>query len=72
MVWKFFNFKITTKDDLNLASMIEKNNISNTIKVGSGFDVHEFEEGHFIKLFGIKVPFNKGLKGIPMLTDFIH
>ena len=32
--------------------MIEKNNISNTIKVGSGFDVHEFE-GSLYKALGL-------------------
>jgi len=59
----FINFKITTKDDLEIATMIEGKKYNQIVKVGSGFDVHEFEEGNSIKLFGIKVPFNKKLKG---------
>ena len=59
----FINFKITTKDDLKLANMIEGEKKYNVIKVGSGFDVHEFEDGKSIILFGVKLPFNKKLKG---------
>ena len=51
------------KDDLKIANMIEGEKNNNFIKVGSGFDVHEFEDGKSIKLFGVKLPFNKKLKG---------
>ena len=37
------NFKITTKDDLKLANKVEKTMNKQIIKVGNGFDVHEFE-----------------------------
>ena len=57
------NFKITTKDDLKLANKVEKTMNKQIIKVGNGFDVHEFESGDYLILFGIKVPFNKKLKG---------
>ena len=57
------NFKITTKDDLQLANMIDGGKNNQVTKVGSGFDVHEFEDGDSIKLFGIKMQFNKKLKG---------
>ena len=60
---EFVNFKITTKDDLQLANMIVSEKSNQVTKVGSGFDVHEFEDGDSIKLFGIKLPFNKKLKG---------
>lgn len=60
---EFVNFKITTKDDLQLANMIVSEKSNQVTKVGSGFDVHEFEDGNSIKLFGINVPFNKKLKG---------
>lgn len=60
---KFINFKITTKDDLEVANMIEGKRSNQVIRVGSGFDVHEFEKGDAIKLFGITIPFNKKLKG---------
>ncbi len=43
--------------------MIDGGKNNQVTKVGSGFDVHEFEYGDSIKLFGIKLPFNKKLKG---------
>lgn len=52
------NYKITTIDDLEKA----RSSMSET-RTGSGFDVHQFEEGEFITLCGIKIPFNKKLKG---------
>ena len=33
------------------------------LKVGNGFDVHKLINGKFIKLLGIKIPFNKKLEG---------
>jgi 2-C-methyl-D-erythritol 4-phosphate cytidylyltransferase/2-C-methyl-D-erythritol 2,4-cyclodiphosphate synthase len=60
---EFINFKITSKDDLEVANMIEGKRSNQVIRVGSGFDVHEFEKGDAIKLFGITIPFNKKLKG---------
>ena len=35
----------------------------NEIRVGTGFDVHRFKKGKFLKLFGIKIPFDKSLEG---------
>lgn len=32
------------------------------IRTGLGFDVHAFEEGDYVMLNGVKIPFNKGLK----------
>ena len=58
------NLKITTKNDLKFAEMVENHsNINSITKVGSGFDVHEFESGDHLILFGVKVPFDKKLKG---------
>ena len=43
--------------------MIEsKTNISE-VKVGNGFDVHKLVNGKFLKLLGVKIPFNKTLEG---------
>lgn len=33
------------------------------IRIGLGYDVHPFEEGRELFLGGIKIPFDKGLKG---------
>lgn len=32
-------------------------------RIGSGFDVHVFEEGRDLILGGVKIPYEKGLKG---------
>lgn len=55
------NYKITTIEDLKMAEM--ELNKSKQYRVGSGFDVHQFEEGDGVILCGIKIPFNKKLKG---------
>ena len=33
------------------------------IRLGNGFDVHAFEEGDFVVLCGVRIPFEKGLSG---------
>ena len=45
------NIKVTYQDDLP------------TYKVGIGFDVHPFEKGDGVILGGVKIPFDKKLKG---------
>ena len=57
------NFKITTKEDLELAKMITKNIKLSDIRVGSGFDVHKFKKGDELILLGLKIPFDKSLEG---------
>lgn len=60
------NIKITRPGDLELAaqySAMTENTMAPAIpRIGSGFDVHAFEEGHFITLCGIRIPHTKGLK----------
>ena len=58
------NIKITTKEDLVMANKLNDNSKKLIdVRVGHGFDVHEFENGSKIILFGIKIPFDKKLKG---------
>ena len=45
------NVKVTYREDLP------------QYKIGVGFDVHPFEEGNFVILGGVKIPFSKKLKG---------
>jgi 2-C-methyl-D-erythritol 4-phosphate cytidylyltransferase / 2-C-methyl-D-erythritol 2,4-cyclodiphosphate synthase len=55
------NVKITTKDDW----LMQKNKYESnyTICVGQGYDVHKLIPGKYIKLFGVKIPFNFSLLG---------
>ncbi|PPR78504.1 MAG: Bifunctional enzyme IspD/IspF [Alphaproteobacteria bacterium MarineAlpha2_Bin1] len=56
------NFKITTKSDLEKANMMTRKNDSN-LRIGQGFDVHQFTSGSFVKLGGVVIPFSKTLLG---------
>jgi 2-C-methyl-D-erythritol 2,4-cyclodiphosphate synthase len=42
------------------------------IRVGLGFDVHQFEDGNEIILGGISIPFNKKLKGHSDADVLLH
>lgn len=56
------NFKITRKEDMELA----QNFIKTVTRVGNGFDVHAFDEeqdAQAVRLCGIDVPHDKKLKG---------
>ena len=71
------NYKITVHDDLDRFKM-ESENMSSS-RVGIGFDVHKFGEGHNIRIFGIDIPFNKRLVGhsdadvgLHAITDAIY
>jgi 2-C-methyl-D-erythritol 4-phosphate cytidylyltransferase/2-C-methyl-D-erythritol 2,4-cyclodiphosphate synthase len=71
------NYKITTYDDLDRFKMDSENMSSS--RVGIGFDVHRFGEGHNIRIFGIDIPFNKTLVGhsdadvgLHAITDAIY
>ena len=57
------NLKITTRDDLSMASKLLHNKTET--RVGNGFDVHAFS-GHpskSIRLCGVDIPFDKSLSG---------
>ncbi|UTW54016.1 bifunctional 2-C-methyl-D-erythritol 4-phosphate cytidylyltransferase/2-C-methyl-D-erythritol 2,4-cyclodiphosphate synthase [Kordiimonas sp. SCSIO 12610] len=56
------NFKITTPDDIQKAEKTIMSTL-NDIRVGSGFDVHRFEDGDKVTLCGVDIPFNQKLKG---------
>jgi len=71
------NYKITIYDDLDRFKMENENMFSS--RVGIGFDVHKFGEGHNIRIFGIDIPFNKTLVGhsdadvgLHAITDAIY
>ena len=54
------NFKVTAEDDFARA---ERMLGAGDIRVGSGFDVHRFDEGNAVMLCGIKINFDKSLAG---------
>lgn len=74
------NMKITTAEDLVMADMIASGGVAlPDVRVGSGFDVHAFEDGDHVTLCGVKIPHDKGLKahsdgdaGLHALTDALY
>ena len=60
------NFKITTQEDLHRAEkilMTGNTEISGSVHVGSGFDVHRFVEGDHVTICGVVIPHDRGLAG---------
>ncbi len=53
------NIKITTKDDIQKVTT----QMLSDIRSGLGFDVHAFADNRDMWLGGVKIPFDKGLKG---------
>ncbi|MDD7035360.1 MAG: 2-C-methyl-D-erythritol 2,4-cyclodiphosphate synthase [Firmicutes bacterium] len=58
---EYGNIKITTKEDLPMEN-----------RIGTGFDVHAFEEGRRLVLGGVEIPYNRGLKGHSDADVLIH
>ncbi|WP_273756707.1 bifunctional 2-C-methyl-D-erythritol 4-phosphate cytidylyltransferase/2-C-methyl-D-erythritol 2,4-cyclodiphosphate synthase [Bartonella sp. MM73XJBT] len=59
------NIKITWHEDFDTAHFYlqKKMQIFPDIRTGNGYDVHAFEEGTFLVLCGVKIPFHKKLNG---------
>lgn len=55
------NIKITTKEDLPMEN-----------RIGTGFDVHRFEEGRKLFLGGVEIPHDRGLKGHSDADVLLH
>lgn len=55
------NIKITTMNDIEKINSTSKSFLK--IRTGIGYDVHAFEAGNELILCGLKIPFNKSLKG---------
>lgn len=73
------NKKITFTQDLAEARSRMNDNNKLETRVGSGYDVHAFEDGNEVILGGIHIPFNKKLKGhsdadvaLHTITDAIY
>lgn len=71
------NIKITTAEDFTRGERILQGQVN--IRMGNGFDVHEFEPGDEVILCGVRVPYSQKLKGhsdadvgLHALTDAIY
>jgi 2-C-methyl-D-erythritol 4-phosphate cytidylyltransferase/2-C-methyl-D-erythritol 2,4-cyclodiphosphate synthase len=60
------NIKVTSQDDLALAERwlaAARGTAGADVRVGQGFDVHRFEAGNRVRLCGVDIEHNAGLKG---------
>jgi len=57
------NIKITRPDDLIIAEKIMQKEMSPSMRVGHGYDAHQFAVDRNLILGGVKVPFEMGLAG---------
>ncbi|MDO4745666.1 MAG: 2-C-methyl-D-erythritol 2,4-cyclodiphosphate synthase [Bacillota bacterium] len=57
----YANIKITTREDIPME-----------YRVGTGFDVHKFEEGRKLILGGVDIPYEKGLAGHSDADVLVH
>jgi len=57
------NIKITRPDDLIIAEKIMQQSHSPSIRIGHGYDAHQFAEERALVLGGVTIPFEKGLAG---------
>lgn len=64
------NFKITTEQDLARAAASLRGDTET--RTGTGFDVHAFEPGDAVMLCGVRVPFDRKLKGHSDADVAIH
>ena len=65
------NFKITTTEDIEKAKKMIIPPLTN-IKIGTGMDVHAFEQGDNVILGGIKIPHSHKLKGHSDADAVLH
>ena len=69
----YFNFKVTTPEDLILAEAVAaKRRLGGLQRVGIGYDVHRFIEGRPLLLGGVEVPYEKGLEGHSDADVLVH
>ncbi len=57
------NIKITRPDDLIIAEKIMQKEMSPSVRVGHGYDAHQFATDRDLILGGVKIPFELGLAG---------
>lgn len=73
----YSNIKITTFEDMAMAEAILNINQDrglggNTMRVGTGYDVHAFAEDRKLILGGVEIPFEKGLMGHSDADVLLH
>ena len=69
----YYNFKVTTPEDLVLAEAVAAERSGRRMqRVGFGYDVHQFGAGRPLMLGGVEVPHDRGLEGHSDADVLLH
>lgn len=69
----YYNFKVTTPEDLLLAEAVAAGrSVRQMQRVGFGYDVHQFVMGRPLMLGGVSVPYERGLDGHSDADVLLH
>ena len=69
----YYNFKVTTPEDLVLAEAVAAERSGRRMqRVGFGYDVHQFVAGRPLMLGGVEVPHDRGLEGHSDADVLLH
>ena len=69
----YYNFKVTTPEDLVLAEAVAAERSGRQMqRVGFGYDVHQFVAGRPLMLGGVEVPHDRGLEGHSDADVLLH
>ena len=69
----YYNFKVTTPEDLVLAEAVAGERSGRRMqRVGFGYDVHQFVAGRPLMLGGVEVPHDRGLEGHSDADVLLH
>ena len=69
----YYNFKVTTPEDLVLAEAVAAERRGRRMqRVGFGYDVHQFVAGRPLMLGGVEVPHDRGLEGHSDADVLLH
>ncbi|MEA4853490.1 MAG: 2-C-methyl-D-erythritol 4-phosphate cytidylyltransferase [Christensenella sp.] len=66
------NIKLTTRKDVDQGKQIVKQQQSSDLRIGNGFDVHQFAQGRKLVLGGVQIPSEYGLEGHSDADVLVH
>lgn len=66
------NIKLTTPKDVDHGKQIVKNQESSDLRIGNGFDMHQFAQGRRLVLGGVTIPSEIGLEGHSDADVLVH
>lgn len=70
VVGEYRNIKITTQEDMDIAAGLLGGR--NTMRIGTGYDVHRLVEERDLVIGGVKIPWEKGLLGHSDADVLLH